>query len=186
MSYGPIVSRKMNLEYHLEAWSGKGLVRNYGDKNITSAMPFPKYYPYTLANNRTEVWNFTSWVPDAVVINLGTNDYSTQPIPPQDIFEPAYKEFVAYIQGQYVANPNLYFFLVCGPMIGDPCCQYVQNVVNDLFQSGQSVYYVNLQNSLNYPMDEGCDGHPNVLGHQIMANITSMTISKVTGWPIHF
>lgn len=27
-------------------------------------------------------WNFGNWIPDAVVINLGTNDYSTQPSPP--------------------------------------------------------------------------------------------------------
>lgn len=52
---------------------------------------------------------------DAVVINLGTNDYSTQPSPPQEIFETGYKDFIAQIQQQYSSQTP--FFLVCGPLI---------------------------------------------------------------------
>jgi hypothetical protein len=71
----------------LEAWSGKGLVRNAGDKNITSIDPFPIYYGRALANDPQSQWDFSKWIPDAVFINLGTNDYGSEPHPPQELFE---------------------------------------------------------------------------------------------------
>lgn len=86
-TYGPLIARAVNADFFVEAWSGKGMVRNYGDPNITSVDPFPKYYPYTLATEWTQKWDFYAWVPDVIVINLGTNDYSTQPHPPQNVFE---------------------------------------------------------------------------------------------------
>lgn len=63
------------------------IISNYGDPNVTSVNPFPIYYPRSLANVPTSQWDF-QYIPDAVVINLGTNDYSTQPQPPADIFVP--------------------------------------------------------------------------------------------------
>lgn len=35
--------------------------------------------------------------------------------------------------------------------LGNPCCSYVQEVVNDLYGEGQQVYYVDLQGILTYP-----------------------------------
>lgn len=126
VAYGSLTAQAFDAELHLEAWSGKGVVRfdfphkimnrNYGYPNITSPDPLPSYWNLTLANNASSLWDFSSWIPDAVVINLGTNDYSTQPSPPQNIFEGAYKEFVSIMQKQY--SPQTPIFLVCGPMIG--------------------------------------------------------------------
>jgi len=176
-TYGSLTSLALNADLHLEAWSGKGVVRNYGDKNITSINPFPIYFPRTLANDNLSNWNFSSWIPDAVVINLGTNDYSTPPQPPQNVFEEGYKKFIASIQVAYASTQQLPIFLVCGPLIGNPCCSYVQNVATEL-----GLYYIDLQNILTYPEDYGCAGHPNVIGHQKMYNITSPFIQKVLNW----
>lgn len=60
---------------------------NHGDPNVTSVDPFPVYYPRTLASVPNSQWNF-QYIPDAIVINLGTNDYSTKPQPPANIFVP--------------------------------------------------------------------------------------------------
>jgi hypothetical protein len=99
-------------------------------------------------------WDFSQWVPDAVLINLGTNDYSTQPYPPQDVFVSGYQKFISFIQSRYLTiNPNLQFFLACGPMIGNPCCQYVQQVAKL-----EGATYVDLQGILDFPNDYGCDG----------------------------
>lgn len=76
------------------------------------------------------------------MINLGTNDFSTQPNPTRDQFESGYYEFIARIR--YVYGMDLPLFLVCGPMIGDPCCQYVQEVVSNV----DGAHYVDLQNIL--------------------------------------
>jgi hypothetical protein len=60
----------------VNAISGIGMVRNYnGD---TSFKNMPEYYQQTLlSNSSAPAWNFSSWIPDVVIILLGTNDFST-------------------------------------------------------------------------------------------------------------
>jgi len=172
-TYGPMTAKVFGADYHLEAWSGKGVVRNYGYPNITSPDPFPIYYPRTLATNETSRWNF-SWKPNAVVINLGTNDYSTDPAPPKSIFENGYFQLLEFIRSQY-ANPEI--FLVCGPLIGNPCCHYVEEIAKH-----KNAHYIDMKGILSFPADYGCDGHPNVQGHKKMAKAAIPVIAKIMGW----
>lgn len=69
-----------------------------------------------------------------------------------------YLNFVNFIENAY-NNPNLKYYLVCGPMIGNPCCTYVQNVVQILSQTilPGRVKFINLQGILT-PYDLGCNG----------------------------
>jgi len=176
-AYGALVAEYFDADVFVECWSGKGLVRNYGDQKITSTNPFPIYFNKTLASidNNSPIWNF-SWIPNGVIINLGTNDYSTQPSPPSDIFISAYKTFITEIRKKYGNNVQL--FLVCGPMIGNPCCKYVNQVVQE---NQPNVHYVNLEGILQQS-DLGCDYHPNFNGHIKMANITVPIIKSALNW----
>jgi hypothetical protein len=61
--------------------------RNYGWPNITAPEPFPVDFPRTLANVATSSWDFEEWQPHAVLLNIGSNDYSTKPTPPPELFE---------------------------------------------------------------------------------------------------
>lgn len=59
------------------AWGGKGMYENCCDKGTT----MPEYYQQRLAFEGAEAFHpytfsASGFVPDAVVINLGTNDYS--------------------------------------------------------------------------------------------------------------
>jgi len=176
-TYDFLTAQYFDADIHVESWSGKGVVRNYGDTNITSVNPFPLYWNRTLANNPNgDYYNF-AWLPDAIVINLGTNDYSTNPTPPPGIFITGYQNYIEAIRTSYTPhNPTI--FLACGPLIGDPCCSYVQDVVGN----DTSLTFINLQNILQFPEDYGCDYHPNYLGHMLMANITIPVVGKVMGW----
>ncbi|KAF2077153.1 hypothetical protein CYY_001538 [Polysphondylium violaceum] len=174
MTYGALIARELEAELYIEAWSGKGVVRNYQAPNITSNGTFPTFYPLTIPTESTNYWDFSDFQPDAVVINLGTNDFSSEPIPPQDIFQNGYISFVNFIKSKYTNNPT--FFLACGPMIGNPCCQYVQNVATTV-----NAIYIDMQGILN-TNDYGCNGHPNVSGHSKMASIASPIIQKNMGW----
>ena len=63
------------------------ILRNYGAANITSPDPLPSIYPRAIATSSSSAtWNFTTWTPDALVVNLGTNDFSTDPKPDQTTF----------------------------------------------------------------------------------------------------
>eukprot|EP00011_Vannellida_sp_DIVA3-517-6-12_P011385 CAMPEP_0114614694 /NCGR_PEP_ID=MMETSP0168-20121206/5785_1 /TAXON_ID=95228 ORGANISM="Vannella sp., Strain DIVA3 517/6/12" /NCGR_SAMPLE_ID=MMETSP0168 /ASSEMBLY_ACC=CAM_ASM_000044 /LENGTH=352 /DNA_ID=CAMNT_0001825749 /DNA_START=43 /DNA_END=1097 /DNA_ORIENTATION=+ len=157
LTYDQMLARYFNAAVHVESWSGIGLVRNYGDVNQTSKDPFPTYWNRTIAVEPTPVYDFSLFVPDLVVVNLGTNDFSTQPNPTREQFESGYYEFIARIRTAY--GEDLPMFLVCGPMIGDPCCTYVQEVVSNV----SNAYYVDLQDIL-VDGEYGCGGHPNVAG----------------------
>jgi len=176
-AYGWLVGEAVNAETHVIAWNGKGLMRNWNDPGITGNFTMTRYWGYTLATvDTSDTWNFASWIPDAVVINLGTNDYATQPNPPQDVFVNGYVGFVKRILNNYSSKPPK-VFLVCGPMIANPCCQYVQDAATAL-----KATYIDMKNILVDPTDIGCASHPNVSGHQKMANIAIPAIKKEMNW----
>ncbi|OQS03574.1 carbohydrate esterase [Thraustotheca clavata] len=85
-AYPCITARMFNAEAHVLAWSGKGVHSNSVDWGPNmSAM-----WKNTIAS-REGTWGMTSWMPDAVVINLGG----------QDLFPPASSE--AEIVGAYTS-----------------------------------------------------------------------------------
>lgn len=128
---------------HVESWSGKGLVKNYGEVP-PSTDPFPIYFNRTFGVSPTPIYNFSNYEPDAVVINLGTNDFSTTPVPSQLMFENAYRNFLNQIRQAY--SEEMIFFLVCGPMSSSAqSCPYIQNVV----ALEKNTYYMDMQNILS-------------------------------------
>mmetsp|Transcript_40056 Transcript_40056/g.63334 ORF Transcript_40056/g.63334 Transcript_40056/m.63334 type:complete len:379 (-) Transcript_40056:46-1182(-) len=174
VTYEADLGRRLNTEVRVECWSGKGVVRNYGDPSTTSVDPFPIYFNRTYAVSATPLYNFSLYQPDAVHINLGTNDFSTQPNPSQDQFETGYKNYIAQIRGAY--GDDIPLFLACGPLITDPCCTYVKNVADS-----EGATYIDLENILDYPQDYAC-GHPSVSGHTKMADVSEPIIASTLGW----
>ena len=161
--------------------SGKGVVRNYGDPNKTSIDPLPSLYDRTICFDSTLNWDFSKWIPQAVVINLGTNDFSTQPYPDKSVFENAYVQLINRVQSNY---PGVTIFCVCGPMIGEPCATYVNEVVNQCQQNNtnKKVYYINVSTSVLTMSDRGSDWHPNIMGQQKTADIILPVIKDKMGW----
>jgi lysophospholipase L1-like esterase len=180
LAYGPVTGRALNADVSVVAWSGKGVVRNYGDSNPTSPDPMPIYLPSNTGNNLNNKYNW-SWVPNAVVINLGTNDYSTNPTPSYSVFSSGYINMTNLVRTNY--GKAVQIFTVCGPLIGDPCCSYVKNITTTLNSQGDAnVHYVDMQNILSFPADYGCDYHPAVSGQQKMANVLIPVLKSVLGW----
>ncbi|KAN0029869.1 hypothetical protein ACTA71_008006 [Dictyostelium dimigraforme] len=176
-TYASITARELECEMYLEAWSGRGVVRNYGSPTPTSSSgTIPLIYQYTIPTDTSINWDFDQYIPDAVVINLGTNDYSTQPAPSQEQFQSGYIDFIRAIRKYYAQSPPE-FFLICGPMINNPCCDYVANV-----SSIVGATYIDAQNILVEPTDFGCDGHPSLSGHTKLAAVVSPAIQKGMGW----
>jgi len=173
LSYAPIMARAFNADYHIVAHSGEGVVRNYGYKEKLSRLYDEKELP---------IWNFKQWKPDAVVINLGTNDFSTQPYPDQAVFTKGYENLINEVRKQYGDLP---VFCVVGPMINEPCYSYVKEMVEDFREVYQkrNVYFVGIPTYLMNPeKDLGSDSHPNYLGQQKMAAHILPVIASVLGW----
>lgn len=82
----------------------------------------PEIWERTLATAPSNDWNFSAWRPDAVVINLGTNDWHgcpsdwSSPTAWKFItnFTTTYIEFVEKIAAVYTAETHV--FIAVGPM----------------------------------------------------------------------
>ena len=181
-SYAPITSRAFGADYHLVSHSGYGVVRNYGYKEKTSPVPMPAKYDQVYDMKEQPKWNFSSWIPDAVVINLGTNDFSTHPYPDKAVFQRGYENLISRVQKNY---PGVPVFCMVGPMTDEPCYSYVKEMVEGFRQVHKvdNVYFVGVPTYLMIPdHDLGSDSHPNYSGQKKMASFLVPVMSSVLGW----
>ena len=181
LSYAAIASRELNADYSLIAFSGRGVVRNYGDSNKTSVGPMPALYDRICFNDSLSKWDFSKWIPQVVVINLGTNDFSTQPFPDKEVFQNAYQKLINRVRNLY---PGVNVFCMCGPMIEEPCKSYIEEVVdhNQMDKKNRDVFFIEIPKKIMADSDWGCDMHPNVQGMIKIAGILSSEIKARMLW----
>ena len=100
ITYAAQMANHYGADCMITAWSGKGMVRNYGAATQTSPDPMPYYYARTCGSVATNNYAFT-WQPDVVVVVLGINDFSTSPNPSQAQYVGGYSNFVKTLRGHY-------------------------------------------------------------------------------------
>ncbi len=184
LSYASITARAFSADYALIAHSGLGIIRNYGDKSKISAKsaPMPPRIGRTFDTDSVKKWDFNRWRPDAVVINLGTNDYSTLPHPDKAVFKRHYEQLIDKIVGVYGKIP---IFCVVGPMTNEPCYSIVKEVVEDynLIHGDTRVYFAGIPDGLlNNTTDLGSDGHPSYRGQKKSAAYLIPLMANVMKW----
>ncbi|MBZ5711346.1 SGNH/GDSL hydrolase family protein [Nannocystis pusilla] len=176
-TYGAIAARAVGAELHTIAWSGKGVVNNYGDDVFE---PMPQIYDRTIAGDGGAQWDHAAWQPDVVVINLGTNDFSTDDDPPEDVFVPAYVAFLSHLRDVY---PDAFILPVAPLLWGDEATMvagYLQSVVDQRHAEGDlDVAFVDINAA---PVGSGCDGHPSVATHEGMAQNLVTALGQHLGW----
>lgn len=173
-SFGPLIAKNFDAEYTVLGWSGKGMVRNYGDTNSVSADPYPIFYDRILGA-LDGAWDFSQWTPDLVVIGLGTNDFSTQPEPSDSVYQNAYHNFIRRVSENY---PEAY--LLCVATHTGPVREYVRAVVDTERQRGrENIHYAEFPADLSM---NGCHWHPDTSDNIAIAAALTDTISSFTGW----
>ena len=104
--FGPDIARYYGAEYQTNAHGGFGLVLDYLGEY---GQDIPDVYDRTLLYSATSPkWNFSSWIPNLVVICLGLNDYSgwngySGVIPNEDalVYRTQYHAFISRIMDNY-------------------------------------------------------------------------------------
>ncbi len=180
LAFGPIAARQLNAEVSLVSWSGKGVYRN-NDTSTTTVMPV--YYPLSMAKVGNVMWDFSQWIPQVVVINLGGNDFSPG-VPDRTAFVNAYKVFLSTIRSHY---PTAHIFCTTGPLLQGSNLttlrEYVQNgVVTTLNAAGDARIHF-----LEFPALDGSDGygadwHPSLARQQKMGDQLTLAIRNTMGW----
>ena len=180
MAYDAITARNLNAELHVTSQSGIGI--------LISWFPFvmPQFYDQlnAVGNNDTQ-WDFSSWTPDVVVINLFQNDswltdreHRMDPNPTDEQRIQAYIEFVKTIRGKY---PKAFIICALGSMDatkeGSKWPGYITNAVARLKQE-------NPQEKMDTIFFEftGYGAHPRVKQHQANADKLTAFIKKKMNW----
>ena len=106
MSYGAIAARELHADFADIAWSGRKMWPNN---------TIPSIYNLTLPNDTASTWAFGGPGPDALLINLATNDFGPG-IPDERNWTGAYSQFIDELRSHY---PSARIYLAAGPMMSD-------------------------------------------------------------------
>jgi len=179
LSYEAIAARAVGAELYTEAWSGLGVIRNYDG---ATADVMPVRYFRTLPERATSTWDFGKFVPDAVVINLGTNDFAKGD--PGPAFQSAYLKFVSELRAHY---PSARFFLALGPMLSAAEYPKVATYLKAVIAGRAAADDKNLT-LLEFGVQDpkadgrGCDHHPSLKTHQKMADKLQAALKTDLAW----
>ncbi len=172
LSFASICSRILNADYRAIAYSGEGVFRRHDGDTTTS---LPMMHDRTLYHTK-ERWDFSTWIPTVVIINLGTNDFIPG-TPEKDLFISHYTDFVNKIRLHYPATDIIVLF---GPDYNkyDNAHQKecVQTVVGNLREHGDQIHFfefTTLHNELN-----GINDHPNLVQHALAGEELAQFIKK--------
>ena len=169
LTYAAMTAKELGAGYTIVAVSGVGIVRNYNTADKMSPGTMLTYYDLTTTDRDSEEWDFDRWVPDAVVFNLGTNDFSTAPHPAGEVFLQGYTELIIKVRNRY---PDAHIFAIAGPIMVDPAEDTIRSVVTQMREilDDDRVHFVKIENNLELSgTDYGCDWHPNASGHRKIA-----------------
>jgi len=178
-TYGPMAARELHADCVVLAWSGKGLYRNRGKGDRLKDV-MPDYYDRTIAMDANSRWDHAKYVPDVVVVNLGTNDCDGG-APPADGFVAATKRFVARIRA---VAPRAHVFLAGGPMLGGDKLKAVRaNFERAIAEMRDPrVHYLDFAGLMAWPHDCGGHYHPKVQSHRKMAAKLVGEIRRYLKW----
>jgi hypothetical protein len=183
LTYGAIAARDVGAELVTVAWSGKGLVCNYGDEETSCVDPMPVYFDRTLPEQADSVWDFDAYQPQAVVINLGTNDFSTDVDPSAAEFEAAYVSLLERVRDAY---PAATVFCTVGPLLAGADLATVRAAIEGAAAAraaaGDTRVEVFELAERNPNDGAGCDYHPSPRTHEIMAEALTSALSSALDW----
>jgi lysophospholipase L1-like esterase len=166
-AYGPVAGRLTGAEVRVEAVSGIGVALNL-DGSTTETMP--ELWEYSIPYDIGSTYRCEQWRADAVVINLGTNDFNAGIEPAA--YVAAYEDFVEEIRACY---PRALILCAVNEE-ADRFSAAIDEVVSDFAEP--RVQKLNL----NTPNWAGCDGHPDVLAHEVMGVNLAARLGEELGW----
>ncbi len=103
-SFGMLLGRWLDAQVHLVSYGGRGLTRTWD--NRTDQANAPQFFERCLPDDPSPLWNHGHYVPDAIVVCLGTNDFSSS-LPDESAFTAAWLKFLARMRAVHAGTPIL-------------------------------------------------------------------------------
>ena len=189
-TYAYKTAEALGADYSMIAASGFGVLSGYTSGTLNTTQTIPQYYnslgfswyPFadgTVSNDIS--WDFDAFQPDAVVINLGTNDHSYcgTDNAKEEAFVDSYVEFLKQIREK---NANATIFCTLGIMGQELYPQIEQAVEKYTTATGDS----NIT-SMEFDVQSTDDGlavdwHPTEKTHERAAGDLTDYMKMVMGW----
>ncbi|MBR5091314.1 MAG: GDSL family lipase [Ruminiclostridium sp.] len=186
-AYAYKTAEKLDADYSLVSYSGHGIISGYtGDaskKNSGQLVP-PIYEQFSNSSSKSYYtvdapWDFSSFVPDYVVINLGTNDdsYVKGNKDKKEEFTTEYVEFLKMVRKD---NPDAYIICALG-LMGDSLYASVEDAVSrytsETGDSQVSALHLTPQDMNTNGI--AADWHPSEKSHEIAATELSDEIKRL-------
>ncbi|ADL49958.1 SGNH/GDSL hydrolase family protein [Clostridium cellulovorans] len=182
LAYGALTAKLLGADPMTICWSGKGVLRNYGGdpKDV-----MPEIYNQVLPYNKNLTWNPKNWVPQVIVINLSTNDYSVG-IPDKTTFTAVYSKFIDNIRSEY---PKADIYCAIGPMLNGENLDSQRDYISGIVKSKEASIH-NKVHFIEFPQQDfanglGEDWHPSVKTHELMAKQLAEKIKTDLGWKVY-
>ena len=175
-TYAVLAARAFGADYHIVAISGRGAIYNYDDApdpnmaaHVTMALP-----------DTAGTWDASRWTPDLVVINLGTNDWSTYD--PGTTFAGNYTGILVELAGTY---PDAEILSLTGPLLEGEQARAIEEGVATAIERAKRQGVEARAVAITLPEAGevyGCSRHPNVRAMRHMADQVIPEIAAETGW----
>lgn len=173
-AFGPLAAARLDMDYRIVAVSGRGMVRNYDGGHPFQAMPdlYDRAVPGVAGDRGAPRPS-----PALIVVNLGTNDFSTplragEAWADEAALRRAYRaRYVAFVGRLHAAYPRARFILMAGPRFAAD----VDQVAEALRPLRPAV--------VRFPdlTLAGCNRHPSARDHQALAETVVTTALALKG-----
>lgn len=189
-AYAILTANRLSADYQLVSWSGIGIITNWVPETVNEPLEeilMPWLYPYRdrrlceRKNLPLEEWDFSEYVPDVIVIYLGTNDASyVRSIPErQEYFGGKYGEFLEYVHEK---NKKSAILGILGTMDGSLIDEERRRfeLFNSKYPDVKAEFMaLPLQNNED---GIGTDSHPSAVTHQKASELVASKIKEMMNW----
>lgn len=164
VTYGAIAARALKAEHVTVAWSGKTI----GEMT--------DFWERTLPARQESRWDFKTWIPQLVVINLGTNNFATYD-PGEERYVRVYTNLFNKVRAAY---PSALIVCALGPMLTDnypegrhtltTARKYMKAAMTKISASGEKNFEFVEFPEQRHSDGLGCGFHPSKKTHMLMAD----------------
>lgn len=193
-SFAYQTAQAFHADYSMVSISGYGIITGYTetDEKLTDKL-LPIYYDrmgfsHGYFNGNTEVssieWDFSRFIPELIVINLGTNDssYCKNIKTRQEDFIDGYVRFLKHVRGK---NPDAVILCTLGIM-GDILYPSVEEAANRYIADTKDSKVFTMKFDEQLESDGyGALWHPSQITQTKAAAKLTNEIECIMGWPIY-
>jgi hypothetical protein len=184
LSYGMRLARTLDAQAQLVCYGGRGLLRDW--RGRSDVLTVPQLFDLAVPDEvGAPAWDHASYVPDLVVVSVGTSDFNLDigPLPEREAFVSACVRFLGKLRARY---PLAQVFLTEGAIVNDQAdpARPQKAILRDyLAESARRLGDPRLHvvPSKHYPGDAS-NAHPTREQHAAMARDLEPVIRRVMGW----